>query len=136
MFFNFRKTKVTISALILSTFFTFSQVAFASDLGYKKFCDTKTSKCGFKDKNGKIVIPATFDSVSNFSEDLAKVGKITPTNKDAAKYGFINTSGKIVIPMAFDSASDFSGGFAQVSQGKYPNIKNFTINKNGDIVNK
>ena len=133
MFFNFREKKITITTLLLLIFCTFSQVVFADDLGYTKFCDKK-SKCGFKDKTGKIVIPATFDSVNDFSEGLSLVGNSNKVNKDAAKWGFIDKTGKIVINMMYDSASSFSGGRAKVQIGKKPPIKSFYIDKTGKEV--
>ena len=130
MFFNFREKKITITTLLLLIFCTFSQVVFANDLGYTKFCDKK-SKCGFKDKTGKIVIPAIYDAVGDFSEDLALVGKENKVNRDTSKWGFIDKTGKIVIAMTYDSATSFSGGRAKVQIGKKPPIRSFYIDKTG-----
>lgn len=100
-------------------------------------------KWGFKDKNGKEVIPPIYDEVFNFKEDVACVerkelfGYITRDNEmiipykyewassfseglacvgDDSKCGYINKQGEVVIPFIFDAGTPFVGGVAQVKQ--------------------
>src|SRR5271156_6402310 len=81
-----------------------------------------STKWGFIDKEGKLVIPATFDRVNgigegsiaytcrtqkNFREGLAAIaiGK---------KWGFADKTGGIVIEPQYDAVGDFSEGLAGV----------------------
>lgn len=78
----------------------------------------------FIDKTGKEVIPAKYDTASNFSEGLAKVGV-----KSGEKYlpmigmwyyftcGYIDQTGNEVIPLQYEDAKDFSEGLAAVRVG-------------------
>ena len=80
-------------------------------------------KDGFTDESGKIVIPAQFDEVRNFSEGLAPV-------KQNGKWGYIDKTGEIVIPAQFDYIGNFSEGLASVKQ----NGKWGFIDKTGKMV--
>jgi len=53
---------------------------------------------GFRNAEGKIVIPAKYDKVQNFSHGLAAVAS---GEWDLAKWGFIDTKGRMVIPQKF-----------------------------------
>lgn len=64
-------------------------------------------KRGFIGLDGKIAIPAQFDSVRSFSDGLA----VAVIND---RYGYIEHSGKFVIQPQFAKAWDFSEGFARV----------------------
>jgi hypothetical protein len=63
---------------------------------------------GYVDTSCKLVIPATFDSVQEFSQGLAAV-------RVDEKWGYINKTGKFVIKPIFDGAEKFSGGLAAVT---------------------
>ncbi len=99
-------------------------------------------KYGYIDQEGKIIIPATFDSVSHFSEGLAeaqindKCGYIDETGRFSiqlrcqhytrkfsndlalikvdSKYGYIDKSGKMVIEPKFDDAESFHEELAAI----------------------
>ena len=90
---------------------------FKEDLSSVK---SKDNKCGFIDRNGKIVIPFEYEDAGNFSEGFA------PVKKDG-KWGYISRSGELKIPFDFGEASDFSEEYAVVSQ----NGKAGFIDKNG-----
>ena len=80
-------------------------------------------KYGYKEKSGKIIIPANYDRAWNFSEGLAVV-------EVDGKRGFIDTTGKMAIPAGFDVAGSFSQGLASVKiDGKWG-----LIDKSGELV--
>lgn len=68
-------------------------------------------KKGYRNAQGKVVIPAIYDDAHNFSEGLAKVFIEN-------RWGFINTRGKVVIPLQFDTLLSFSDGRAGAYDGK------------------
>lgn len=91
-------------------------------------------KIGFINGTGKIVIPAQYESMSEFSEGLASVCvgecgtehilgyKYDENYKQIAveqsfKYGFIDESGKFVINPMYEEAKTFSEGLAAVCEG-------------------
>jgi hypothetical protein len=82
-------------------------------------------KCGFFDRQGKVVIPPKFDHTYGFSEGRAAVlagakwlrfPEPTPTD---GKWGFIDKTGRLVIPTQYDyvGGHGFSDGLALVSSG-------------------
>lgn len=64
---------------------------------------------GYKDENGKEIIPAKYNYAWSFNDGLARV-----RNKKM-KYGFIDKTGKEVIPVKYDETKDFSEGLAAVN---------------------
>jgi hypothetical protein len=82
-----------------------------------------TSKSGYMDLNGKVVIDFQFDSADEFSEGLAAVNS-------QGKWGFIDRNGKYVIKPQYQHASSFHEGMAGVEiDGKH-----LCINKSGQVV--
>jgi hypothetical protein len=82
----------------------------ASDANKLKLLErTYEWKCGYIDKAGKLVIPASYMAARPFSNGLAPV-------LINLKWGYIDTSGKVVIKPQFDDAYVFSDGFAAVRQ--------------------
>lgn len=67
----------------------------------------KGSKWGFKDKNGKEIIPPIYDEVFNFKGEYACVER-------KQMFGFINRENELIIPYKYDWASSFSEGYACV----------------------
>ena len=82
---------------------------------------------GFIDKDGKLVIPATFTHVYPFSEGLAAA---TESESGDTGWGYIDRSGNWAIPPRFDWASGFQFGLAPVNQKKDCGY----IDKKGDQV--
>lgn len=82
-------------------------------------------KFGYKDLNGKIIIPAIYDHAWSFSKNgLARVMK-------DGKYGYLNSKGEIVFPINYDDAGIFAANdlaFIKVN-GKYG-----YMDSNGKIV--
>ncbi len=81
------------------------------------------NKWGFVDQSAKPVIPATFQSLRNFSNHLAAA-------KQKTKWGFIDEKGKTVIPFEYDIAYDFTENITAV----YKNNKWFLINRQGATI--
>ena len=79
---------------------------------------------GFRDRQTKeMTVPAVYDEVFNFKEDLCCVQK-------DEKFGFINREGEEVIPIMYDCATSFSEGYACVFKGDlcgYINTSNETV---------
>lgn len=80
-------------------------------------------KWGFKDKNGKEVIPPIYDEVFNFKDDMACVER-------KQLFGYINRDNELVVPYRYECASSFSEGYACVGNDS----KCGFINKQGDVV--
>jgi len=73
------------------------------------FMITLYGKIGFINKQGDLVIPATFEAALEFSEGLAAA-------RLCDRWGYIDKYGKWVIPNLFDDARSFSSGRAVVSR--------------------
>lgn len=89
--------------------------------GLAAYCDFISGKWGFYDKEGKLVIPAVYDKVGNFSEGLAAV-LVAPANGTRSLWGFIDKTGKTVIEPQFrERPSDFFEDLAVIAKqnGKY-----------------
>lgn len=69
----------------------------------------QSNSFGFMDMNGIVVIPASYESLNFFKEDLALASK-------DGKYGYIDRNNKIVLPFIFSSGSDFEKGRALVEK--------------------
>ena len=83
----------------------------------------KQWKYGYLDKNGKEIIPCTFDDAFSFCEGYAVVCK-------EGKYGIIDKTGKQVVPYKYDRIQSFSDGLALVGS----NDKIGFINSKGEEV--
>ncbi len=84
----------------------------SSNIKLEVFKDETTGLYGYKDNEGNIVIPCTFERAGDFSNDRAVVEK-------DARFGFIDKQGNMVIPCIYKEAGDFSNGRALVrSEGK------------------
>ena len=71
----------------------------------------RAGKWGFKDENGKEVIPPIYTEALNFREDMAAV-------EMNGLFGYINRENVLVIPYKYDTAGSFSEGWANVSLGE------------------
>ena len=78
--------------------------------GLKRFYNRKEKKYGFKDQEGKEVIPCQYEDAANFQEGLARVMR-------NGKWGYIDENGKEVVPCKYYTVSDFKKGWAWVSNG-------------------
>lgn len=117
----------------------------------------KGGKCGYVDKQGKIVVPLKYENAEVFSSGLAKVGKpgdwsyIDKKGKQVlhfkyeqmgyygdgliaaaskGRWGYIDKKGNKVIDFKYDYAADFNGGVASVMN----NWKKGLINKKGKMI--
>ena len=105
-------------------------------------------KYGFVNTNGKIIAPFIFDEADDFSEGIAEVGIISPTNQADIRSGYIDKTGAYVIPLkyqyehrkvwGFSRQSKFSEGKALVKsmskRGYGFGQKEFFINKNDESI--
>ena len=71
----------------------------------------RAGKWGFKDENGKEVIPPIYTEALNFKEDMAAV-------EMNGLFGYINRENVLVIPYKYDAAGSFSEGWANVALGE------------------
>lgn len=121
---KFQKTirnvfKLTVlSMIILMTFGCSSNKTTISNSEIKSLCFTNGMRV-------REVLPCKYDSIDNFSEDLALV---IDYDKEYS-CGFIDKNGKIVIPFLYDSAFGFSSGLAYVEK----NDQCGYIDKNGNV---
>lgn len=84
----------------------------AQENAYVLFLITVDGKRGFIDRNGKIVIPPTFEDLQEFKDGRAPA-------KVSGKWGFIDRSGKFVIEPKFDEIRwSFSEGLTPVLVGE------------------
>lgn len=79
------------------------------------FEDPKTTKWGFKNKAGKIVIPAQFEHVYEFSAQ-GIAGVVAPNQDGVSPFVFIDPSGKPIARVyPFDNGPDyFQEGLARI----------------------
>jgi tetratricopeptide (TPR) repeat protein len=99
--------------------------------GLSRVRDKRTSKFGFINKKGEMVIPYKYDYAYSFSEGLAAV-----QNKDS-KYGFINPKGEVIIPFVYDEYRLVGGSRMSFLNGKVlvkKRRKFFYINKKGEKI--
>ena len=61
-------------------------------------------KCGYKDKNGKLVIAAEYSVAEYFRNGFARVEKFEGNER---KIGFIDKTGKVVVPLIYTNANAF-----------------------------
>jgi hypothetical protein len=83
----------------------------------------ESGRCGYLNREGKVVISAAYDEASTFREGLAQV-------KMRDRWGYINTDGAMVIEPRFAEASFFKQGVA------YVNLQGAAcyIDRNGKVV--
>src|SRR5437016_5934194 len=105
--------KKSISLLAIS-FVLFVAGSMAQDL--VRFYEN--AKVGYKDQDGKVVVPAKYEAGSEFYEGMALV-------LENRMRGFINNKGEVAIPFIYSDASVFKGGLARVTKGS----KNGYINQ-------
>jgi hypothetical protein len=88
------------------------------------------NRYGFHDRDGKVVVPPTYDEVRLFSEGLAPVNRGAKRPRfpglrgpEGGKWGYIDKTGREVIALQFDYAGLFSEGLALVgTAGRYAYI--------------
>ena len=69
-------------------------------------------RCGYIDKEGKLVIPVSFAMCASFDGGLA------PALKDfKGGWGYIDKNGQTVIDFKYEQAGGFRGGIARVTLG-------------------
>jgi hypothetical protein len=78
-----------------------------------------SSKYGFIDKEGKIVIDARFAEASHFSDGLAAICIERPTGGPSGgdRWAYVDKSGRVRIDANFNEAGPFRNGVARVHVG-------------------
>ncbi len=74
-----------------------------------------TTKWGYVDRTGKLVIPYQFDSADEFSDGLAAVRFSNAAGSNEC--GYIDLTGRVVFRSAYDRCGPFREGLAPVVQG-------------------
>jgi hypothetical protein len=87
-------------------------------------CQQVSTKFGFIDRTGKMVITPQFENADHFSEGLAFV-------KTNSRVGYIDRQGKFALRSQFDPAQPFSDGLTPIS---LPKQKQGFIDKTGVAV--
>lgn len=85
---------------------------------------------GLVNDNGKIIVPARYNDINKFSEELASI------NNWGFNSGFIDLNGNEIVPAKWRRTKSFSEGLAPVSTGEIGKETFSFINKNGSIVIK
>ena len=83
---------------------------------------------GYKDKKGKIILPATFTQAQPFTEGKAGVADRNWW------WGFIDSNGQLAIPYQFQHVSPFFGGVAAFSGIKGDETRQGFIDKSGNVI--
>lgn len=71
-----------------------------------------SGKWGFINTSGKLFVPAVYDTVRKFHDNITAVGKAN--SKGYLRYGYIDTSGKSILKPVYLSVSDFSCGIGVI----------------------
>jgi hypothetical protein len=93
---------------------------------FYKYEDTRGKKCGYRDKNGNVVINPKFEDAHKFSDDLARV-------QVDGRWGYIDRGGHFVIEPVWMRAFDFNEGKAEVRNSKG---EAYLIDKAGNIIKR
>lgn len=102
-------------------------IAHAQELARTLYPIKLQGKWGYMDKRGSVIIPAKFQHVGEFSEDLASF-----YNEDGN--GYLDAHGEIVIPPRFGAVGKFHDGMARVSVPGEESAKECFINRKGEVV--
>ena len=87
--------------------------------------NAKDPKCGYVNRDFKMVIPAVYDSCYDFSDGL---GVVADESKKLG--GYVDRSGKLQLPLRYEVACSFSDGVAKVVL----NNRWVFIDKNGSML--
>ena len=109
----------------------YSQKDYMSNLGEGRVLFQKDNgKCGMLDKNGNEVLSATYASIDEFSDGLAKVRKYTEARD--GKYGYIDVKGVEKIETVYASGRECQEGLIWVKKASNSGDgKWMLIDKNG-----
>jgi len=135
--------------------------SFSEGLAPICFLGKEANQCGFIDETGKIVIPARFRLLTEFSEGLAwfrteesigfidRLGKVVfqlPESfsmgfhggfaavRTREGWGFVDKRGKFISPKFYEHVEEFSEGLAAVADKIGTKAKYGFINETGEVV--
>lgn len=84
------------------------------------------NKWGYLNRNNINITPIIYDTIKNFNEEVAIVGKyIFFGKRKKLMYGLVNKNGKEITSLSYDNIVDYNGGIAAVEITEY-----FEVNKN------
>lgn len=100
---------------------------------------TQSTKWGYVDKTGKLVIPYQFDGANEFSEGLAAVVFGVSFKDKEVQCGYIDQTGRVIVPKAYDRCDPFREGLApvmrwRVTRARPPESQYGYIDKTGKVV--
>jgi hypothetical protein len=96
-------------------------------------------ECRYFDRFGVTQIAVDYTTCGTFSEGLALVGNVDPSDPTEASFarggnlysgGFINSSGQLVISLKFTEAKPFSEGLAAI----FTDTDSYYIDRKGEVV--
>ena len=113
------KTLILFISLLLASNLIMAQDIFP-------FKDKSTSKFGYKDAKGKVVVSPKYSFADSLKEGLAAVnsgGKFIsgPAKTEGGKWGFIDNKGNEIIVPQYDHVHSFAEGLAAVDTGGHTN---------------
>jgi len=96
------------------------------------------SQLGLINREGNIVLPLEYDSISSFSEGLATVGKrnVNITNGDDIQYSFgvVDIYGNFVIPLEYGWIGQFNDGVAIARRGDWNGYWGLIDRKGNEVI--
>lgn len=100
----------------------------------------KDGKGGILNRNGEVIVPFNYDHISNFSNDLAKVGNVSNSDGEIL-YGFVDRRGDLVIDLKYQQKNgNPRGGFSEglalvaiINKNSHYTTR-FFINKQDEII--
>ncbi len=126
------KKQILTTLLLMLT----AQFAFANDNSTGKLVTiSNEGRYGLANNQGKVIIPAKYQMISQFAEDRIKVLKKT---KAGLYYALFDSSGKAITPFKFVAIGTYQEGVASASVMMVENgklvIRSGYIDKNGKFV--
>lgn len=92
---------------LIVLFFLFINLASTHAQNLVPYRDNQKEKWGYKNKAGKIVLPAIYDDAADFSDGVAGVAirkKVSKHDYEEPIWGFIDATGKLILPFKYRTA--------------------------------
>ena len=69
---------------------------------------------GFINTDGKEIVKCKYDAITDFSEGIARVGKLIKKGECNLIWGCVNIKGKLITPIKYQQIDEFENGIARV----------------------